>query len=119
MWWELHPAYQREAFNKFGPFAGNDVAILRLSEPVEFSSTVWPICVGTSSDDLGHINPNPIILAGFGSDGVRYNNLVQISEKLELLTEDQCYNELREKSQREFKDSQICTLPSDSLHGKK
>ena len=65
-----------------------------------------------------HINPNTIILAGFGNDGVRYNNLVQISEKLELLTEEQCYNELKEKSQREFKDSQICTLPSDSLHGK-
>ena len=116
--WEVHPAYQREAFNKFGPFAGNDLAILRLSEPVEFSSTIWPICVGTPSDELGHVNISPIIIAGFGSDGVRYNNLMQISEKLELLTQDQCYKELMEKSQRQLKDSQLCTLPSESSFGK-
>ena len=74
--------------------------------------------MGTPSDELGHINISPIIIAGFGSDGVRYNNLMQVSEKLELLTQDQCYKELMEKSQRQLKDSQLCTLPSESSFGK-
>ena len=113
----MHPAYRREEFNKFGPFAGNDLAIVTLSDPVKFSSTVWPICVGTSSDGLGHLNSNLIMLAGFGGDGIRYKNVLQVSNNLTLLTEDECFTELKEKSQREFKDSQICTLPSDSLLG--
>ena len=115
--WVVHPAYRREEFNKFGPFAGNDLAIVTLSDPVKFSSTVWPICVGTSSDGLGHLNSNLIMLAGFGGDGIRYKNVLQVSNNLTLLTEDECFTELKEKSQREFKDSQICTLPSDSLLG--
>ena len=114
----IHPSYRQEEFNEFGPFTGSDIALLKLSEPVKFSPTIWPACVGSSSTELGHVNPNPIVLSGYGSDGLRYKPVLQISDKLTMLSEDECYSNLKEQSQRDFQDSQICTLPSDPLTGK-
>ena len=114
----IHPSYRQEEFNEFGPFTGSDIALLKLSEPVKFSPTIWPACVGSSSAELGHVNPNPIVLSGYGSDGLRYKPVLQMSDKLTLLSEDECYSNLKEQSQRDFQDSQICTLPSDPLTGK-
>ena len=114
----IHPSYRQEEFNEFGPFTGNDIAILKLSEPVKFSTTIWPVCVGSSSAVLGHANPNPVVLSGYGSDGLRHKPVLQRSDKLTLLSEDECYKNLKEQSQRDFQDSQMCTLPSDPLTGK-
>ena len=114
----IHPSYRQEEFNEFGPFTGNDIAILKLSEPVKFSPTIWPVCVGSSSAVLGHANPNPVLLSGYGSDGLRHKPVLQRSDKLTLLSEDECYKNLKEKSKRDFQDSQMCTLPSDPLTGK-
>ena len=114
----IHPSYRQEEFNEFGPFTGNDIAILKLSEPVKFSTTIWPVCVGSSSAVLGHANPNPVVLSGYGSDGLRHKPVLQRSDKLTLLSEDECYSNLKEQSQRDFQDSQMCTLPSDPLTGK-
>ena len=114
----IHPSYRQEEFNEFGPFTGNDIAILKLSEPVKFSPTIWPVCVGSSSAVLGHANPNPVVLSGYGSDGLRHKPVLQRSDKLTLLSEDECYKNLKEQSQRDFQDSQMCTLPSDPLTGK-
>ena len=114
----IHPSYRQEEFNEFGPFTGNDIAILKLSEPVKFSPTIWPVCVGSSSVVLGHANPNPVVLSGYGIDGLRHKPVLQRSDKLTLLSEDECYKNLKEKSKRDFQDSQMCTLPSDPLTGK-
>ena len=114
----IHPSYRQEEFNEFGPFTGNDIAILKLSEPVKFSPTIWPVCVGSSSVVLGHANPNPVVLSGYGSDGLRHKPVLQRSDKLTLLSEDECYKNLKKQSQRDFQDSQMCTLPSDPLTGK-
>ena len=112
-----HKGYHRLEYNRFGPFTGNDLAIIRLTRPVKFTSTIWPICLGTSSDELGHVNTNPIMLAGFGRDGIRYKNVLQVSEKLTLITEPECEDEL-EKISKRFHDGQVCTIPSDPLKGR-
>ena len=115
--WAVHPAYIQEEFNQNGPFTGKDIVLLRLSEPIQFSDKIWPICVGSPSSGIGHINDDPIILSGFGSDENRPKPILQISKKLTLLTEEQCDAELRDKSQRVLQDGQICTIPDDIMRG--
>ena len=113
-----HRGYQREDQNRYGAYAGKDLAILTLTDPVEFSSTIRPICVGTPSDKLGHMNMNPIMLAGFGRDRHNYKKVLQISKNLKLLTEQECSAQLTEKYNKKLHDGQMCTSPSDPLTGK-
>ena len=46
--WIAHPSYVQQEFNNHGPFEGNDVVIIAMTEPVLLSSRIWPVCLASS-----------------------------------------------------------------------
>lgn len=107
--WFPHKAYRQEAFGKHGPYDGHDIAVMVLEDPVPFSKTIWPICVGTYNAYLGRANSNKLILSGFGADGRKRSSKLQISEDMEILTKEDCTKAITEGFEETYHDGELCT----------
>jgi hypothetical protein len=104
--------YIQEAFNEYGAFNGFDIAILTLATPAAFSSRIAPICVGSYELPLGFTNQQPLELTGFGRDKYEFHDLLQTSNRLKLLSVDECKDKLSPR--RLVKDGQLCVIPQGS-----
>lgn len=85
----------------------NDIALLRLAQPVETTSWVRPVClperpVLPGSDEV-------LILAGWGNNGCGYNSRYKIRSRLNALKQDQCRGYLPPGFRRV--NEYLCTAP--------
>lgn len=85
----------------------NDIALLRLAEPVTTSSWIRPVClperpVLPASDEV-------LILAGWGNNGCGYNSRYKVRSRLNALKQDQCRGHLPPGFRRV--NDYICTAP--------
>ena len=71
--------YRQEVYRRHGQYDGYDIAILKLTAPVKFSSTIMPICLsGLSDGKVGVSNQNDLTLTGFGMDRHSTHKVLQV-----------------------------------------
>ncbi|XP_058457021.1 plasma kallikrein-like [Malaya genurostris] len=90
----IHPDYGADAFN-------NDVALLRLSDKIEFDQTVQPACLWPATDTgVGTLEHTKATAIGWGIDktGIFSNILREISQRLPTM--DECRMQFGEILQR-------------------
>lgn len=85
----------------------NDIALLRLAEPVTTTEWIRPVClperpVLPTSDEV-------LILAGWGNNGCGYNSRYKVRSRLNALTQEQCRGHLPPGFRRV--NEYICTAP--------
>jgi hypothetical protein len=76
----------------------NNIGIIVLSSPVEFSDFIRPVCLWTFSDDLNLIKNLPIYAVGYGNDENGIVSNVRKHAKVTLMDQNECeekYSEVK------------------------
>ncbi|XP_071551005.1 uncharacterized protein [Panulirus ornatus] len=100
----IHPEY-----NNF--FLLNDIALLKLTEPIKFSNLICPICLSLPGDCTP--GTNNVVAAGWGSQGcgsILSETLREVS--LDLITREQC-QAFHDQVQIAILESHICAADID------
>jgi hypothetical protein len=106
--------YIQQEFGKYGPYHGNDIAILRMAQPIQISNSIVPICLGTWDLPLGIQSSANISLTGFGHDKFKAHKLLRKTHKLNLITNVYCQEKWSSSNKTIF-NSQICTEPTGDI----
>lgn len=88
----------------------NDIALLRLAEPVVTSSWVRPICLPERTVAVKPVDDDQILtLAGWGNNGCGNTSRYKVRSKLNALSQEQCKSNLPAGFRRA--NEYLCTVP--------
>jgi hypothetical protein len=57
-----------ECYRKISWFQHNDIALLKLDNPVEYNQKIQPICLPSKNTDIGGIEGKTVTVMGWGRD---------------------------------------------------
>ncbi|CAG9822462.1 unnamed protein product [Phaedon cochleariae] len=96
----FHDGYDRNNDNRY-----NDIALVRLSRPVQYSNFIRPICL-PEPNEVANVGEN-VIVAGWGATELLTRSPIKLKLQLPIADKDQCSRTFRTAG-ISLRESQIC-----------